>query len=121
MLSSSYLVALKHAIRQRNKRRFHVVGRTLLARVARELRLSTANRDLRSSFGGPAVMGEAILHADEIYVSISDRDILVRTCSGRKDYSGGRNHLWPLDELADPHAFALKARGLIVAKIAAQG
>ena len=92
----------------------------MLARVAKDLKLATADRRLHSNMGGPAVLGEVILHSDEIYIQVHATGVLVRTCNGRRDYTGDVNHMWPHASLADTHAFALKVRGLIVAKIAAR-
>lgn len=35
-----------------------------------------------------------------------DREVLYRTCRGRADYTGGRNHFAGVRELVDPQRFA---------------
>jgi hypothetical protein len=68
------------------------------------------NADMRYNPGGIAVSGEATLHADKVYIQVSDIDlgILYRTVRGRKDYSGGFNHWYSWSALE-----ANGARGLI--------
>lgn len=102
------------------KKRFHSRAQTLLRRLAADMALPTAARDIRSCMGGPAVMGEVILHTDDFYLMIHDRGVLFRTCDGRKDYHGDRNNNWSHDCLADIHALGLRIRGHVVAKIAAR-
>ena len=61
-----------------------------------------------SNRGGIAVSGEVTLHADDLYVQVSqstmgsDAGILFRSCKGRHDYTGGQNHVSSLDLLNDP-------------------
>ena len=68
--------------------------------------------DLRSNAGGCAVSGEVTLHADRLYVQANqpatgaDTGILIRSCDGRRDYVGGRNHFASLDLLHEPRALA---------------
>ena len=66
---------------------------------------------MRSNRGGVAVSGEVTLHGQNLYVQICqpatghDSGILIRTCEGRKDYTGGANNFAPLsllDNLAAP-------------------
>ena len=84
------------------KRRFHAAARTRLRRLAAELGFPPASFDLRSNQGGIAVSGEITLHHARIYVQVcqpatrADSGILIRTCEGRRDYTGGRNHFAPL-------------------------
>jgi hypothetical protein len=67
---------------------------------------------LRSDKAGIAVSGEVILHAEHLYVQVSqpfmgfDSGILFRTCEGRRDYVGGPNHLASLDLLNTPAELA---------------
>jgi hypothetical protein len=87
------------------KRRFHREARQRLRELAEALGLDPDARDLRSNEGGIAVSGEITLHADRLYVQVSqpatraDTGILFRTCEGRRDYTGGRNNFASLDLL----------------------
>lgn len=82
-----------------NKREFKRLGMKLL----RELRTALGiEADIRYNAGGIAVAGECTLHGDSIYVQVSadySHGILYRTCKGRKDYSGGPNHWFPVENL----------------------
>jgi hypothetical protein len=86
---------------------FHKAGRAKLRALAQALFLPKECYDLRSNQGGIAVSGEITLHTDSIYVQISQSalgggmGILIRTCKGRKDYTGGRNHWLSLSALDD--------------------
>ena len=68
--------------------------------------------DLRSNRAGIAVSGEITLHHDRIYIHIgqfglsSGHGILIRTCRGRRDYTGGPNHFMTLTMLDDIPALA---------------
>jgi hypothetical protein len=74
---------------------------------------------VRSNLGGVAVSGEATLHGQNLYVQICqpatgwDRGILIRTCEGRKDYTGGRNHFAPLSWLDDLPQLAHRCRAVL--------
>ena len=103
------------------KRRFHTVTRARLRRLAAELGLSPASFDLRSNQGGIAVSGEITLHHERVYVQVcqpaarADTGILIRTCEGRRDYTGGRNHFAPLSMLDDIPALAARVRTVMAA------
>ena len=105
------------------KRRFHAMARARLRDLATELRLKTGAFDLRSNAGGIAVSGEITLHCECVYVQVcqpatrADTGILIRSCGGRRDYSGGRNHFAPLALLDDIPALADRVRGVIVEAI----
>ena len=98
------------------KCRFHTIARARLRDLAKELRLDAGSFDLRSNAGGIAVSGEITLHHDSIYVQVcqpatrADTGILIRSCNGRRDYSGGRNHYAPLALLDDILALAVRVR-----------
>ena len=68
--------------------------------------------DLRSNEGGIAVSGEVILHSDHLYVHASqpatgwDTGVMFRSCEGRRDYTGGRNHFVSLNLLHTPDVLA---------------
>jgi hypothetical protein len=103
------------------KRRFHNVARARLRRLAAELGFPPASFDLRSNQGGIAVSGEITLHHEHVYVQVcqpatrADTGILIRTCEGRRDYTGGRNHFAPLSMLDDIPALAARVRTVMAA------
>jgi hypothetical protein len=103
------------------KRRFHTVARARLRRLAAELGFPPASFDLRSNQGGIAVSGEITLHHEYVYVQVcqpatrADTGILIRTCEGRRDYTGGRNHFAPLSMLDDIPALAAIVRTVMAA------
>ena len=94
------------------KRLFHSQARRRLLELAAALSLDAGAYDLRSNQGGIAVSGEVTLHADRLYVQVSqpatraDTGILFRSCEGRRDYVGGRNNFAPLDLLHRPEELA---------------
>jgi hypothetical protein len=81
--------------------------------VAKALALVPGQYDLRFNPGGIAVYGEVTLHTDSLYIQAShgcDLGVLVRSCKGRKDYSGGRNMWFPVSLLMNsPSEFALRS------------
>jgi hypothetical protein len=91
---------------------FHMTAKRQLRKLANELGLEPKEFDLRSNMGGIAVSGEITLHTDNTYIQVSqssmgpEHGILFRTCKGRKDYTGGRNHFAHLKLLNDPYALA---------------
>ncbi len=103
------------------RRRFHTVARARLRRLATELSFPPASFDLRSNQGGIAVSGEITLHHERVYVQVcqpatrADTGILIRTCEGRRDYTGGRNHFAPLSMLDDIPALAARVRAVMAA------
>ena len=94
------------------KRSFHATGRKRLKALAMALGLEAGSFDGRSNLGGIAVSGEVTLHGEHLYVQIcqpatgADSGILIRTCQGRKDYTGGRNNFLPLSWLDQTGALA---------------
>ena len=92
----------------RNKRLFHRRGKALLHCMALDLGYVPGTFSVRSNFAGMAVSGEITLHTDDLYVQLSKScvgggslDMLYRTCEGRHDYTGGRNHFLPFSALHD--------------------
>jgi hypothetical protein len=83
------------------KARFHREGGALLRKVAKLLRLKPEEYEIRWNAAGIAVSGDWTLHADDVYVQINlEIDwVLVRTCKGRKDYTGGTNRQYPFSLL----------------------
>lgn len=89
------------------KAKFHSNGKTLLRALAKELELPAKSYDVRSNMGGIAVSGEITLHAENIYIQISESfcsrgvDFLVRSCKGRRDYTGGCNNFVKLENASE--------------------
>jgi hypothetical protein len=98
------------------KRAFHREARAALAALARELGLVAGDFDLRVNAGGIAVSGEVTLHGEALYVQIGcgvmgpGREILYRSCKGRRDSYGGHNHFADIALAADPVRFATTLR-----------
>jgi hypothetical protein len=95
---------------------FHGRARHQLRKLATHLGLSARDYDLRTNKAGIAVSGETTLHADNVYIQVSqscmgnDRGILYRACEGRNDYTGGANNFAPLRALNNPTTFAESVR-----------
>jgi hypothetical protein len=102
------------------KRLFHRHAQHQLKALAATLDLTDDQYDLRSNQGGPAVSGEITLHADWLYVQVSqpatgsDTGILFRSCRHRHDYIGGVNNFASLDLLhrLDELACRIRLAGL---------
>jgi hypothetical protein len=102
------------------KRLFHAHARRQLLALAKALGFNDGDYDLRSNEAGIAVSGEITLHADRLYVQVSqspmgyDSGILFRTCRDRRDYCGGVNNFASLDLLHRPGELArrIKLAGL---------
>jgi hypothetical protein len=98
------------------KRRFNSTARARLRQLAVALRLPAGSYDLRSNQGGIAVSGEITLHHEAVYVQVSqsamggDMGILIRTCRGRRDYTGGPNNFASLSLLNDVPTLADRVR-----------
>jgi hypothetical protein len=103
------------------KRLFHTHARRRLLELAAALGFAPCAFDLRSNQGGIAVSGEVTLHADRLYVQVSqpatghDTGILFRSCEGRRDYVGGVNNFASLDLLHRPAELArcIRRAGLV--------
>lgn len=102
MRSSDYkkrLAIIGHAVERDEisfleKRALAQASKSVLRAVAKEMGLKAGEYDLRFNRGGSSVHGDATLHTDNAYVQLSTDTrlgVLVRTCRGRKDYSGGPN------------------------------
>ena len=98
------------------KSRFHSTARARLRRLAVELGLPAGSYDLRSNQGGIAVSGEITLQHEAVYVQVSQSafargmGVLIRTCRGRRDYTGGPNNFVSLALLDDVPALAARVR-----------
>ena len=89
-----------------------------LKKLAAELGLAPGSFEIRSNKAGIAVSGEVTLHHDRAYIQVgqfglsSGHGILIRTCKGRKDYTGGPNHFVALTMLDDIPALAAAVRAI---------
>lgn len=99
------------------KERFHRAARSQLRKLAKELGLERGAYDLRSNQGGIAVSGEITLHTENVYVQVSQSvapgGILIRTCKGRRDYTGGQNYFRKLELLDEPAELAAIVKAVI--------
>ncbi|MGX5805645.1 hypothetical protein ACWGS9_31140 [Bradyrhizobium sp. Arg314] len=100
------------------KRRFHATARSRLKKLAAALCLPAGSYDVRSNKAGIAVSGEVTLHHTAVYIQVgqfgmsSGYGILIRTCKGRKDYTGGANHIVALALLDDIPALSAAVRAI---------
>ncbi len=98
------------------KQQFHNYARRQLRKLATRLGLLAGDYDLRTNRAGIAVSGEITLHADRLYVQVSqpfggfDSGVMFRTCKGCKDYVGGPNNFASLDLLHEPQELAFRIR-----------
>jgi hypothetical protein len=113
------LIALAHkgvAYDERAKKLFLSDGRKALRALADALGLPGDDYEIRVNRAGPAVSGEVILHASNIYVELSlgcmgrDREVMFRKVAHRRDYVGDRNHWGSVRELLTPIRFAARIR-----------
>lgn len=108
------------------KKVFHATARARLRRLAVELALPAGSYDLRSNQGGIAVSGEITLHHESVYVQVSQSAIgggmgvLIRTCRGRRDFTGGINNFASLAMLDDLPALAAQVRRIAPDAVTAQ-
>lgn len=74
---------------------FHKKGQAFLKSLAKDLHLDKGTFNVRSLKGGDGILGEVILHSEHLYIQVKQShlglEVLYRTCSGMKDYSGGSN------------------------------
>ncbi len=93
-----------------NKTAYLKEGMRVLRQLAKELNLPRDSYSVRKNEGGIAVPGDVTLHADTFYLTTaawgSDLKMLLRTCTGQKDYTGGPNNYVSPDLLYEPAAFA---------------
>lgn len=86
------------------KDQLHRAGKKALKALAVKLELPTDAFEVRSNKGGIAVSGEVTLHTDKLYVQIFESftgkglQVMFRTCTGRKDYTGGTNNYATIDQ-----------------------
>ncbi len=99
------------------KMEFHRLGKSVLRAILKQLEVPG---DVRSCLGGPAVVGEVILHTDKLYVQFCTSGFggpirfMYRTCKGRKDYTGGHNRWHSYQQLVnDPQDFLKTLKDLM--------
>jgi len=86
------------------KREFLRVGRQMAIHLAARMGLNEDQYEGRVNKAGIAVSGEVTLHTDTHYIQFSQSwngKFLVRSCKGRKDYTGGCNHFVNWESLRD--------------------
>jgi hypothetical protein len=82
------------------------------------LTLPPGSFNIRSNRAGIAVSGEVTLHHTAVYIQVgqfglsSGHGILIRTCKGREDFTGGPNHFVALGMLDDIPALAAAVRAV---------
>jgi hypothetical protein len=108
MISRTYLMKFVRlaqsdlSYNETGKSEFHKMGKKVLLEVADRLRLSRGEFQVRSNLGGIAVSGEVTLHADWVYIQLSQGDMFMfRSCVGQADYCGGLNRWMRWDALLD--------------------
>jgi hypothetical protein len=95
---------------------FHSEGRKAMTRLAKALGLERGQFELRSDMAGIACSGEITIHAAHLYIQFDlgcmgpGYEVMFRTCSGTKDYVGGRNHFASVAELIEPARLAERIR-----------
>ena len=93
-----------------NKAQFKRDGMKLLRKVVKVLDLPKGTYSLRYNAAGIACSGDCTLHADTFYVQFnldSMASVLVRTCKGQKDYTGGVNLWYSFEKLSKEGADGL--------------
>jgi len=87
------------------KELFHKSARSLLNKVAKELGYQKTQFNIRSNKGGPAVLGDVILHSDNLYINLGgsycNDKFMYRKVKHQKDYTGGTNNWMTYQELCD--------------------
>jgi len=92
------------------KAKFKKESMALLRKVVKILELAKGTYSLRYNPAGIACSGDATLHHDNFYVSfnLDMLDwVLVRTCKGQKDFTGGPNRQFSFEKLAEQGADGL--------------
>jgi hypothetical protein len=103
----------------KHKTAFHRTARTRLKALADAMGWRADSYDLRSNLAGIAVSGEITLHHDAVYIQVSQsalggtHGILIRSCAGRRDTTGGPNHHAPLALLDDIPALCARVRAVL--------
>lgn len=95
------------------KHEFKTFGERILRRLAKDLALAKGTYTIRFNAAGPAVSGEATLHAERVYVCVGagrDLGVLYRPCEGRSDIVGGANRWYRYEDLTDWEGFVAAVR-----------
>lgn len=90
------------------KTAFHRDGKAFLRKVAKELGLQPDEYRLSNNVAGIAVSGEVTLHTDDLYMQLHEScvgrggvSVLYRSCTSRKDYTGGQNCFASMSDITD--------------------
>lgn len=99
---------------------FHRAAAKSLKALADYLGWEKSSYRLSSNKAGPAVSGEITLHHERVYIQVSqsmgaDHGILLRSCNGKRDYTGGPNGYAALSLLNDIPALADRLMPLLSA------
>ena len=92
-----------------SKNIFHREGKKFLKELAAALGTLGAFT-VRSNLAGIAVSGEVTLHADHIYLTLSEGypqpgiTMMYRSCKSQKDYTGGHNNFASMAQFGDDEA-----------------
>ena len=98
------------------KATFHKEGRKAMTRLAKALGLQRGQFELRSNMAGIACSGEITIHSADLYIQFDlgcmgpGHEVMFRSCKGREDYVGGRNHFASVAELIEPARLAERIR-----------
>ena len=95
---------------------FHKEGRKAMTRLAKALGLQRGEFELRSNMAGIACSGEIYIHSADLYIQFDlgcmgpGYEVMFRSCEGRQDYVGGRNHFASVADLIEPARLAERIR-----------
>lgn len=84
----------------------HSKGKTLMREIAKRMDPDFGDFTVRSNSGGIAVSGEVTLHAEHLYVMLSDSStgqglqMMYRSCASRKDCVGAQNNWVKLSDFS---------------------
>ena len=82
-----------------------------MRKLATALGLEAGTYEIRSNPAGIGSSGEVTLHGERIYVQAGCLGgLLVRSCQGRRDFTGGLNNWLNPSELESPERLAEKIR-----------
>lgn len=99
-----------------NKRAYIKVAKRTLRRLAKAMGLAKGTYKVEVNEGGMAVGGDVFLFTEGLHVQICGsrfmpgHDVLYRTRTGWKDYTGGPNHWAASESLDDPEQFAMSLK-----------
>ncbi len=92
------------------KEMFHKLGKKYLKQLAGIMELKPGEFTIRSNKGGIAVLGEVILHSNNLYIhfggSYGSERFYYRCVKGQRDFTGGANAWMEFNKLRDMHAVA---------------